>query len=171
MAGLASEASLLGLLMVVLLLWPPGLFSLWVTSLVSFFLSLSLFFFFFFFGLHLQHMEVPGLGVKSELQLLAYTTATAMWNLTHICNLYCSLQQRQILKLSTGTEQASSCILVGFLTSLATVGTPTGVSLSFFLSFFLFFFFFFFLGLHPWHMEVPRLGVQQTCSHWLMPQP
>ena len=35
-------------------------------------------FFFFFLGLHLQHMEVPRLGVKLELQLPAYTTATAM---------------------------------------------------------------------------------------------
>ena len=30
-------------------------------------------FFFFFLGLHPQHMEVPMLQVKSELQLLAYT--------------------------------------------------------------------------------------------------
>ena len=29
-------------------------------------------------GLHLRHMEVPRLGVKSELQLPAYTTAAAM---------------------------------------------------------------------------------------------
>ena len=36
-----------------------------------------LFFFFFFFGLHWQHMGVPRRGVKSELQLLAYATATA----------------------------------------------------------------------------------------------
>ena len=28
-------------------------------------------FFFFFLGLHLQHMEVPGIGVESELQLPA----------------------------------------------------------------------------------------------------
>ena len=32
---------------------------------------------------HLQHMEVPWLGVESELQLLAYTTAT--WEPGHIC--------------------------------------------------------------------------------------
>ena len=31
----------------------------------------------FFLGPHLQHMEVPRLGVESELQLPAYTTATA----------------------------------------------------------------------------------------------
>ena len=31
-----------------------------------------------FSRLHLRHMKVPGLGVKSELQLPAYTTPTAM---------------------------------------------------------------------------------------------
>ena len=36
------------------------------------------FFFFFFLGPHLWHMEVPKLGVKLELQLLAYATATEM---------------------------------------------------------------------------------------------
>ena len=33
--------------------------------------------FFVFLGLHLWHMEVPRLGVEWELQLPAYTTATA----------------------------------------------------------------------------------------------
>ena len=36
----------------------------------------TLFFFPLFLGPHPQHMEVPGLEVKSELQLPAYTTAT-----------------------------------------------------------------------------------------------
>ena len=31
-------------------------------------------------------MEVPGLGVKSELQLQAYATATKIPDLSHICN-------------------------------------------------------------------------------------
>ena len=34
-------------------------------------------FFSFFLGPHLRHMEVPRLGVKLELLLPAYTTATA----------------------------------------------------------------------------------------------
>ena len=38
-------------------------------------------FLFFFLGLHPWHMEVPRLGVKSELQLPAYTTATATQDL------------------------------------------------------------------------------------------
>ena len=32
---------------------------------------------FFILQLHLQDTEIPKLGVKAELQLLAYTTATA----------------------------------------------------------------------------------------------
>ena len=39
-----------------------------------------------FLGLHLWHMEVPGLGVKLELQLLGYTTATATWDPSGVCN-------------------------------------------------------------------------------------
>ena len=35
-------------------------------------ISTSHLFFFVFLGLHAWHMEVPMLGVKSELQLLAY---------------------------------------------------------------------------------------------------
>ena len=31
-------------------------------------------------------------------------------------------------------------------------------------------FFFVFLGLHPWHMEIPRLGVNRSCSCWPTPQ-
>ena len=37
--------------------------------------------FFLFLGLYLRHMGVPRLGVASELQLTAYITATAMWDL------------------------------------------------------------------------------------------
>ena len=41
-----------------------------------------------FLWLHPQHMEVPRPGVKSELQLPAYTTATATWDLSLVCNLH-----------------------------------------------------------------------------------
>ena len=52
------------------------------------------------------HMEIPRLGVKSELQLQAYATATATWDLRCICNLYHSLQQHQILSpLSKARDQ------------------------------------------------------------------
>ena len=52
---------------------------------------------FFFFRATLQHMEVPRLGVESKLELLAYTTATATQDLSHICDLHHSSQQRRIL--------------------------------------------------------------------------
>ena len=52
---------------------------------------------FAFLGPHLCHMEVPGLGVEWELQLQAYTTVTAMWGPTRICNLYHSSWQCWIL--------------------------------------------------------------------------
>ena len=48
---------------------------------------------FFFLGLHLRHMELPRLGVKSELQLLAYTTAIATPDPSHICDLCYNLKQ------------------------------------------------------------------------------
>ena len=53
-------------------------------------------FFFLFLGPHMQHMEVPRLGVECELQLPAYTTATAMPDLSSICNLHHTSQQCQI---------------------------------------------------------------------------
>ena len=40
--------------------------------------------FFVFLGPHLWHMEVPRPGVELELQLPAYTTATAMPDLTKL---------------------------------------------------------------------------------------
>ena len=36
----------------------------------------------------MQHMEVPRLGVESELQLPASTTATATPDLSRICDLH-----------------------------------------------------------------------------------
>ena len=39
---------------------------------------------FFFLGPQPRHMEVPRLGVKSELEPLAYATATAMEDPSHI---------------------------------------------------------------------------------------
>ena len=46
---------------------------------------------FVFLGLHSWHVEVPRLGVESELQPLAHTTATQ--NLSHICDLDHSSRQ------------------------------------------------------------------------------
>ena len=48
-------------------------------------------------GAHMWHMEVPRLGVESELQLPAYTVATAMPDPSNICDLHHSSQQCWIL--------------------------------------------------------------------------
>ena len=79
--------------------------------------KLYFFFFFFFFFFLLfraalkQHMEVPRLGVESELQLLAYTTATQ--DPSRICDLHHSSWQPQILhplsKASNRTARPHEC--------------------------------------------------------------
>ena len=59
-----------------------------------------LFFVFCFFGFlgpRPGHMEVLRIGVKLELQLLTYAIATATPDLSRICNLHHSSEQRQIL--------------------------------------------------------------------------
>ena len=48
----------------------------------------------YFLGPHLQHMQVPRLGVESELQLPAYATATR--DQSCVFNLHHRSQQRQI---------------------------------------------------------------------------
>ena len=59
-----------------------------------------------FLSLHLEHMEVPILGVESELQLLAYTTATATPDPSGICDLHLSSWQHWILNpLSRARDQ------------------------------------------------------------------
>ena len=52
-------------------------------------------FIFWFLEPHLQHMEVPRLGVKSVLQLLAYATATP--DTSRIYDLHHSSWEHQIL--------------------------------------------------------------------------
>ena len=76
-----------------------------------------LFFFcfsFWFLGPHWQHMKVPRLGVELELQLLAYATATVIWDPRGTCSLYCSLQQCQILNpLSEVRIKPASSWIIG----------------------------------------------------------
>ena len=91
------------------------------------FLSLSPFFFFFcFLGLHKQHMEVPKLGVKLELQLLVKVTATATQDLSLFCGLHHSSQQCQILNpLSKARDQTRVLMDTNRVHyCCATIGTP-----------------------------------------------
>ena len=65
-----------------------------------------------FLGLHPQHMEVPRLGVESELYLQAYTIATAMWNPNQVCDLHHSSQQCRILNpLSEARDQTHNLMI------------------------------------------------------------
>ena len=66
--------------------------------------------FFFSLGPHLRHIDIPGLGVESDLQLPAYNTA-------------CSNARYLIHWARPGIKPMSSWILNRFLTSWSTTGT------------------------------------------------
>ena len=93
-------------------------------------------FFIFIFcllGLHLRHMEVPSLRVKSELQLLAYTTATETWIPSRVCNLHHSSRQRQILNPVIEARDRTRNLMVPSRIRLccATMGTPVAAFFKF----------------------------------------
>ena len=77
------------------------------------------FFFLCLLGPHVGHVGVPRLGVKLELQPSAYTTATAMWDLSLVFDLYHNPWQCWILSplSEAGIEPASTWIVVGFVTA------------------------------------------------------
>ena len=108
-------------------------------------------------------MEVPRIGVESELQLLAYTTATATQDLSHVCNLHHSSWQRRMLNLLSGPKDRAHILMVSAEPQLL-----HDFQLFVFSSFFVF------LQPHLWHMEVPRLVVElklqptpQPEQHWI----
>ena len=72
---------------------------------------------FCFLGTHPWHMEVPRLGVKSELQLPAYATATAIQDPSFICNLTTAHGNTRSLTqlVRPGIQPTSSWILVRFV--------------------------------------------------------
>ena len=95
-------------------------------SLCSGGVSFGSFYSFVFFGPYPQHMGVPRLGVESESKLLAYTTATATPDLSHVCNLYHSSWQCQIPNpLSEARDQTRILMDTSQVAyHRATVGTP-----------------------------------------------
>ena len=69
---------------------------------------------------HPWNMEVPRLGVESQLQLLAYATATAISDLSCVCDLqHSSWQMLDPLTHSArpGIEPVSSWMLVRFVST------------------------------------------------------
>ena len=83
-------------------------------------------------------MDAPRLGVELELHLPASTTATAIWDLGHICDLHHSSQQHGNLNPPSGAGDCT-CILMdtsGVHYCWATTGTPyLQILRDFFLSF------------------------------------
>ena len=77
---------------------------------------LLIYIFFFFLGLHPRHMEVLRLGIELELQLPAYTAATAMPDLSHICD-YTTAHGNDGFP-GPGIEPTFSWILVGFVATM-----------------------------------------------------
>ena len=69
------------------------------------------FYFFVFFRAIPVAYGISRLGVKIELQLHAYTTATAMLDLSHVCDLLHSSQQHGIL-ISLSEARDQTCTLM-----------------------------------------------------------
>ena len=100
-------------------------------------------------------MEVSRLGVELELQLP--TTATAMPDPSHICDLHHSSQQHRIPDpLSEARDRTLILmILVRYISTEPQWELPKHIH-----TLIKKFFSFVFLGPYPQHMEVPKLGVK-----------
>ena len=83
-------------------------------------------FFFFFLGPRVRLMEVPRLGVKSELPLPTHTTATATWDRSHVCDLHHSSKQHWILNPLSEARDWSHNLMVPSQIRFCcpTTGTP-----------------------------------------------
>ena len=92
----------------------------------GFFFYVLFFVFCPFLGPHLRHMEVPGLGVISELQLLAYATAIATPDPSGVCSLHHGSWQCQIPNpLSEARDLICIVVDTGWVCfHCATTGTP-----------------------------------------------
>ena len=90
--------------------------------------NLRAFLLFVFLGLHPWHMEVPRLGVKLELQLPTYATATATPDLSCVCTLHHSSQLRWIPDTLIKARDRTLNLLVPSQIRFrcATMGTPHG---------------------------------------------
>ena len=72
-------------------------------------------------------MEVPRLGVELELKLLAYATATAMWDPGGVCDLHHDSWQLRIINPLCETRDQARILMdtSQVCYHLATRGTPS----------------------------------------------
>ena len=84
-----------------------------------------------FLGLHLWHMGVLRLGVESDLQLLAYITATATWDPSSNCNLHHSSRQRWIPDPLSKARDWTRILMDTSQMRCTTMGTPNTLLLWF----------------------------------------
>ena len=140
-------------------------------SSIVFFLFVCLFvcfcfFSFFFLGLYLWHMEVPTLGVQSELWTptglhhsqsnAGSWAASATYTTAHG-------NARSITHWTRpGIEPVTLWFLLGLVSAAPWWELPVLLLLLFVCLFF------YFLGLCLWHMEVPRLGLNWNPSSWIL---
>ena len=77
-------------------------------------------------------MEVPRLEVQSELQLPAYSTATATQDPSHVCDLHQSSRHRWILNLlSEARDQTRNLIVTSQIRfRCTTIGTPGNLNVN-----------------------------------------
>ena len=73
--------------------------------------------------------EIPRLGVQLELQLPAYATHTATWDLNHICDLHHGSRQRRILNSLSKAKDRTHHLMVPsrICFPCVTMGTPSSV--------------------------------------------
>ena len=116
---------------------------------------------FVFIGLNLWHIEVPRLGVELELQLPACTTAIAMQDLSHVCDLHHSSQQCRILNpLSEARDRTSVLVDPSWVHYLKFLGRNVmGLTQSMAI-------FLLGLGVHPWISQLWPEGWGHVVSTW-----
>ena len=108
--------------------------------------------------MHPQHIEVPRLGAELELQVLAYATAIATWDLSPICDLHHSSQLHRVPNpLSEARDWTCNLIDTSQIHFCCTImGTPTYWFLKSFI---------FFQHMHSHFLEF-NLNRYSSCSFW-----
>ena len=78
------------------------------------------------YSLYPGHMDIPRLGGKSELRSLAYTTATAMSDPSHVCDPHHNSWQGQIFDLLSKATDPTRNLMVprGIHFRCTTMGNP-----------------------------------------------